>query len=300
MTKFFKSLPKHIKTAFLSIFRHLAMSLSAASAVTVTLVLFAAFLLIAGNIGQFTNNIADELRIHVQLNKDITKEEDLTKVQKEIEAITGVKKAVISNKDDELELMIQEKGEEFAMYRGESNPLYNAFFVSVKDANNIAAITDQISKLDSVRVAAYGGTSVSKMINILDSVRMGGLVFVLLLTALALFLISNSIKMTIYARNNEISIMRNVGAANWYIKVPFMIEGMLIGLIGAILPCLAAYFGYQYLYHMMNGQIVTSMFALLPVHPFALQVCGILVIAGMLVGLVGSFFSTTKYLRWKR
>lgn len=300
MISFFKSLPKHIKTAFLSIFRHLAMSLSASSAVTVTLILFAAFLLIAGNVGQFTDNIADDLSIHVQLNKNYTKDEDISKMKKELETISGVKKATFSDKDAELEFYIKEMGEEFAMYRGKENPLFPAYYVSVKDADRIKAITEEISKKDFVKEAVYGGTSVSDMVKLLDKVRTGGMIFVILLTALAIFLISNSIKMTIYARNNEISIMRNVGAANWYIKVPFMIEGMLIGLIGAIIPCLVAYFGYSYLYDMANGQIVTSMFALLPVHPFALQVCGALLLGGMGVGFIGSFFSTTKYLHWKR
>lgn len=300
MTKFLKSLPKHIKTAFLSIFRHFAMSLSASSAVTVTLILFAAFLIIAGNIGQFTNNIADDLQIHATLDKNKTKEADITKIQKNIEKVSGVKRVTLSDPDNELELYIKEMGEEFAMYRGENNPLTYAFFVAVDDANQIKPITDQIKKIDGVREAIYGGNSVSDLIKMLNSVRTGGVIFVVLLSALAIFLISNSIKMTIYARSNEIAIMRNVGAANWYIKVPFMIEGMMIGLFGSVIPCLIAYFGYSYLYDMANGQIVTSMFSLLKVNPFAFQICGILAVSGMVVGLVGSFFSTTKYLRWKR
>ena len=300
MINFFKSLPRHIKTAFLSIFRHTAMSLSASSAVTITLILFAAFMVIAGNIGTFTNNIANDLRIHVQLDAETNKDEDIAKVKKEIEAISGVKSAVVSTKDEELELWIKEKGEEFAIYRGDENPLHYAFFVSVKDADNIKNINEQIKALDHIQNTEYGGTSVSEMINMLNTVRTGGLVFVLLLSALAIFLISNAIKMTIYARNNEISIMRNVGAANWYIKVPFMIEGMLIGFIGSIIPCIAAYFGYSYLYKAAGGQIVASVFELLPVQPFAFQICGLLVVSGMLVGLVGSFFSTTRYLHFKR
>ena len=300
MISFFKALPRFIKTAFLSIFRHVAMSLSASSAVTITLVLFSAFLMIAGNVSLFTNSIEDDLRIHVVANKDITKESDIASVQKQLEDISGVKKVTLSDKDAELELMIQEKGKEFEMYRGKDNPLCNAYFVSVKDANQIQSISEQIKKLPAVKEAVYGGSSVSQMISVLNTIRSGGLIFVVLLTLLAVFLISNSIKMTIYARNTEISIMRNVGAANWYIKVPFMIEGMLIGFIGAIIPCILTYFGYQYLYELLNGQIVTSMFTLEPIIPFALEICGILVLSGMLVGLVGSFFSTTKYLHWKR
>lgn len=300
MISFFKVLPKFIKTAFLSIFRHMAMSLSASSAVTITLILFSAFLLIAGNVSLFTNSIEDDLRIHVVANKNITSDQQINDVKEQLESISGVKTVVISKKDNELEMMIKEKGKEFEMYRGKENPLNNGYFVTVNNANQISAITTQIKQMSSIKDAVYGGNSVSKMISILNTVRSGGLIFVALLTLLAVFLISNTIKMTIYARNTEISIMRNVGAANWYIKVPFMIEGMIIGFVGAIIPCFITYFGYYYMYHLLNGQIVTSMFTLQPIIPFALQVCGLLVGSGMLVGLIGSFFSTTKYLHWKR
>lgn len=300
MISFFKALPKFIKTAFLSIFRHVAMSLSASSAVTITLILFSAFLIIAGNVSLFTNSIEDDLRIHVVATNKIQSDKQIADVKKELEAISGVKKVTVSTKENEIEMMIKEKGEEFAMYRGKENPLNNAYFVSVKDANQIEAISSKINKMKSIKEAVYGGNSVSKMISILNTIRSGGLVFVALLTLLAVFLIANSIKMTIYARNTEISIMRNVGAANWYIKVPFMIEGMMIGFIGSILPCIFTYFGYSYLYNILNGQIVTNMFSLQKVMPFTLQICGALIGSGMLVGLLGSFFSTTKYLHWKR
>lgn len=300
MISFIKALPKHIRAAFRSIVRHMAMSLSAASAVTVTLILFSAFLLIAGNISLFTDNIESDLRIHVILNEEVTEDADIESVKTSIENVSGVHNVVFSDKDNELELMIKERGEDLAMYRGEKNPLSHAFFVSVTEANQIQTISEEIKALDYVDKTAFGGSSVSKMISILNSVRSGGLIFVLLLTGLALFLISNTIKMTIYARNKEISIMRNVGAANWYIKVPFMIEGMIIGLLGAIIPCVITYFGYQYLYTTLNGQIVTAAFTMQPVYPFIIWVCASLFAFGMAVGLVGSFFSTTKYLRWKR
>ncbi|WP_115715807.1 permease-like cell division protein FtsX [Amedibacterium intestinale] len=300
MISFFRALPKHIKTAFLSIFRHLAMSLSAISAVTVTLVLFAVFLIIAGNVSLFANNIENDVSIHVVLKENIEKQKDIEQAEQEIKQINGVRRVKFSDKDAELELMIKERGEELEMYRGKENPLSNAFFVYVNNADNVEKVTEEIKKLDFVSDAVYGGSSVKQMVQIINMVRTGGSIGVLLLTLLALFLISNTIKMTIYARNTEISIMRNVGAANWYIKVPFMLEGMIIGLLGSILPCLFVYFGYPYLYEVMGGQLVTSMFSLKEAVPFVAQVCGDLTLFGMLVGLIGSFFSTGKYLRWKR
>lgn len=299
MISFLKSIPKHCKSAAMSIIRHLAMSLSASSAVTITLILFSAFLIVAGNVSQFTNSIENDLRVHVVLEDGVTKKQALSETKGRLEDIPGVKKAEFSSKKQELDLMIQENGKEFEMYIND-NPLSNAFFVSVKNADNIASITSKIKAVEHVKSAVYGGTSVSKMISVLNTIRTGGLVFVVLLCFLAVFLISNTIKMTIYARNTEISIMRFVGASNTYIKVPFMIEGMLIGFVGAILPCIATFFGYRYLYNMANGQLLSNMFELEPVMPFALQLCGILLVAGMSVGIIGSFFSTTRYLKWKR
>lgn len=300
MIDFFKGLPAHFKTAWLSIVRHFAMSLSASSAVMITLILFSAFLIVAGNVSLFTDSIENDIRIHAVLDKKITKKDDINRVKNDIEALDNIKKIIFSDAKNELEMMIKEKGKEFSIYRGKENPLSHAFFISIKNSDNLKATTAQISAIPGVKEAVYGGTSVSKMIAVLNSIRSGGFIFVILLTLLAIFLISNSIKMTIYARNSEIAIMRTVGASNTYIKIPFMIEGMLIGFMGSIIPCILTYFGYQYLYHSINGQIVSALFSLEEVLPFALIICGVLIISGMLVGIFGSFISTSRYLRWKR
>ena len=196
-------------------------------------------------------------------NIDVYKRQaDIQSIEKEIQSIDGVKQVRYSTPEEELELYIEEQGEEFAMFRGEENPLTGAFFITVKKADQIASITKQVQQVAGIRQAVYGGTSVSDMINMLNTVRFGGMIFIVLLALLALFLISNSIKMTIYARNREISIMRNVGATNGYIKVPFMLEGMIIGFIGSLIPCLITYFGYRYLFDVMGGQIFSNMFSL--------------------------------------
>lgn len=300
MIQFFKSIPFHIKSAVKNLVRHLVMTLSASSAVMVTLILLAAFLMIAGNVNGFTNHIEDDIRIHVVLREDIVNEEQIASAKHEIEMIEGVKEAELSDKDNELKLWIAEKGEIFSIYEGKDNPLHNAFFVSVNNSDQIASINDRIEALDVVDAAMYGGNSISQLISMLNTVRTGIIVFVVLLGFLAIFLISNTIKMGIYARTNEIAIMHNVGATNAFIKTPFMIEGMVIGLLGSILPCILAYFGYVYLYDAMGGQLFSNVFAFQPISPFIFQIMGILIITGMLVGIIGSFLSTSKYLRWKR
>lgn len=300
MIKYFKSIPFHIKSACKSLIRHFVMTLSASSAVMVTLILLAAFLLIAGNVSGFADHIEDDIRIHAVLSKEVESQEQIEEAKQAIMAIQGVKATEFSDKENELRLWVAEKGEIFSIYEGEDNPLHHAFFVSVENPDQIASINEAINELDVVDNSMYGGNSIASLVQMLNTIRSGIVAFVALLGALAIFLISNTIKMAIYSRADEIAIMRNVGATNLFIKTPFMIEGMIMGLLGSILPCILTYFGYEYLYNFMGGQLFSAIFALQPISPFIFQIMGILMIGGILVGLLGSFISTTRYLHWKR
>ena len=293
-------IPYHLRQAARSFVRHLAMSLSAATAVSVTLTLLALFLVLAGNVSLFAGNIESGLQIHVVLNAGVDSEEEIREAGETLKGIDNVAVATLSDKDEELELMIREKGEAFAMYRGEENPLSNAFFITVEDPDRIEETTQTITELSFVSDAVYGGTSESSLISLLNTVRQGGMIFVILLFLLTGYLISNTIKTTIYARSEEIAIMRNVGASNHFIKVPFMMEGVLIGLVGAIIPCILTVVGYAWFYDMIGGRLFTDLFSLQPVWPFTLFICLGLIAAGVVIGMLGSFLSTTRYLRWKR
>ena len=117
---------------------------------------------------------------------------------------------------------------------------------------------------------------------------------------LALLFIQNTIRMTIQARNTEIAIMRSVGASNWYIRGPFILEGMYIGVLGSIIPIVLISCGYYALYQAFDGVLLSSMFVMKPMWPFIFGVCLILLLGGILVGMAGSFLAVGKYLRWKR
>ena len=300
MFKLIRSIPFHLKTAIVSIFRHFAMSFSAMSAVSVTLVMFGIMMVLAGTVQNFSKNIEEDVRIHVVLHESIASQKTLDGIEKKIKQVDHVSKIVFSSKEEELELMILERGEELAMYRGENNPLSHAFFVTVDNPHHLQEVNDLIGEINGVSATHYGGDAIAKMVDLLDDIRFWGYVFVGLLSILALFLISNAIKLTIYARRNEIAIMRHVGAENWFIKTPFMLEGVLIGVFGAILPSVLVWFGYRYLYQISNGRIITSLFTLLAPDPFTTQIVALMIFFGAVVGMLGSFFVTGKYLKWKR
>lgn len=299
MIKFLKSFPFHVKSAFQGLKRHMAMTISASSAVAVTLILMAIFLLLTGNINSFTRNIEADFKIHVTIDA-IKNDEEIKEMEKQIKAMPEIKTIEFSDKDDELEALIKEKGNLFDHYRGEANPMRNAFIIEVNQSDQIAPLQTKLAEMNGVVKAEYGGEAVGDMIAAFEALRNGGAIFVVALSFLAIFLISNTIKMTIYARNQEIAIMRNVGAANWFIKTPFIMEGMVIGLIGASIPALLTYFGYNALFNALGGYFLSTMFVMQPMNPFVYIICGTLLICGILVGAIGSFMAVSKYLRWKR
>lgn len=303
MFTWFRLIPRHIKTAFKSVFRHAALTFSSSSAVMVTLTLLMAFLMLAGNVANFTYNIEDSLKIHATI-KDTIVGEDIDQLREELLEIPHVKEITFSSKDKELDNYIGNMNESsrelYEIYKGEANPLLNAFIVEVDSASYLEFVNEQILEREEIKEANYGGSSAGMMIKTMDGIRTTGLLFVVALSILAIFLISNTIKSAIYSRNTEIAIMRNVGASNGFIRLPFMIEGMIIGVIGSIVPILIAIFGYEYLYESMNGMFLISMFQMQPINPFSYQVSLILLCTGVLVGWFGSALAVGKYLRWKR
>ena len=300
MIRFFRNLPFHMKSAGQGLVRHSSTAFSAISAVSMTLVLMSLFMLLTGNISSFTRNIESDFRIHVSIDA-VLEEEAIQSLQQEVEQLPGVKSVEFSDKDQELAKLKEENFEIFGMYEeGEANPMRNIFIIETNTPDDIEPLTDALNQMEGIKKAEYGGDGVTVMIQFFQALRNGGFIFVAALSLLALFLISNTIKMTIYARNNEIGIMRNVGATNWFIRIPFIMEGILIGLIGSLLPVLLTYFGYSYLYGILNGQFLSSMFVMMEVSPFATQICMVLTLCGVLVGMLGSFMAVSKYLRWKR
>jgi cell division transport system permease protein len=240
----------------------------------------------------------------VMIDYNYESAENIDRIGLAIKAIPGIDTVTFSSKDEEFQYYIdsftdEHEKEIFESYR-EDNPMHNAYYVKVSDGNNLEAVTSQIAQIEGVFDTNYGGNSSVMLVDALNSVRAGGLVIVIALSLLAIFLIQNTIKVTILARANEIAIMRSVGAKNGFIRAPFVVEGMIIGALGAIIPIFVTIFGYIYLYSKLNGVLISSMFVLISPHPFVLEVSLLLLGVGMLVGLIGSFLSVTKYLRWKR
>lgn len=308
-----RSLSFHFKSAIKNLFRHFGMTLLSLTGITIILTLIATFVVSSVNIGAITNGITKNIKIQALVDPVVTAEEIKT-LQSAIQSIDGVESVVHKTKHEELESFIKNtttgnQESAFAQYRGAENPLKDAFYVTLKNQDSLIGSTDQtqkqrlqeirqkISEIKGITNVFYGGASVEKLIVLLSNIKIIGYVITAILGVLSIFLIQNTIKSTIYARQTEIAIMRNVGASNGFIKVPFMIEGIIIGLIGSIIPSVIVILGYPSLYKIVNAVKIVKM---IEVQPFVYQVALILAGIGMVIGLFGAFLSTTKYLRFKR
>ena len=301
MKKRMQNLLAHLADAWRNLIRHISLTVSSVIAVTVTLLIVGVLVVIAGNISDFTDNIESDFQIQATISPRFSEDKEIAELQAQIEQLDHVESCTFSSKEDELQELIAENGEMFRYYEGEDrNPLYDVFRIELDDNRQIDAVSEALNQMDGIVEATYGGDEITVMVSVFEALRSGGAVFVVFLAILALLFIQNTIRMTIQARNTEIAIMRSVGASNWYIRGPFILEGMYIGVLGSIIPIVLISCGYYALYQAFDGVLLSSMFVMKPMWPFIFGVCLILLLGGILVGMAGSFLAVGKYLRWKR
>ena len=179
----------------------------------------------------------------------------------------------------------------------EDNPLKDTFQVKVEEIESIGDTAAKIKAIDGVDSVNYGETMVNRFLDAFRVINKGTMFAVVALIIVTVFLIINTIKLTIFSRKREISIMRLVGASNFTIKMPFVIEGMVLGLIGSIIPILVIIYGYFAGYKHFNGQLYSPLIKLVEPEPFIYQLSGLVLVIGVVVGMIGSYRAVRKYLK---
>jgi cell division transport system permease protein len=182
-------------------------------------------------------------------------------------------------------------------WEDDESPLKDTYQVKVKDVTKIGKTADQIKQINNVSVVRYGEGMVEKLVSAFDSIQKVTYGIVIALIIVTIFLIVNTIKLTISARKREISIMRLVGASNFTIKTPFIVEGMILGALGSVVPILITLFGYTAFYTHFNGYLFSQLIQLIKPEPFIYSTSLIILIIGIIVGTVGSASAVKKYLK---
>ena len=175
--------------------------------------------------------------------------------------------------------------------------MLDSFQIKVTDINQIEEVAKQVQQIENVNDVKYGEGMVDQLVSVFDVVKRISYGVVIALVIVTAFLISNTIKITIFSRKREIEIMRLVGASNINIKIPFIFEGLFLGLLGSIIPILVTIIGYDALYSFYNGQIVSPFIQLIVPLPFTYFVSLVLMAIGILVGMFGSWRAVRKYLK---
>lgn len=297
----FRRFFRHIKEGFIGVKRHFAMAVSSASAVTITLLLVGFFAAFAINMAYLTQEIEQSISLVCLIDYDVTDSSRIASMKGEIEKMESVDRVVYRTKDEEFDFYNQEYPEmaEFSELYREDNPFHDTFIVYMADGSNMSVVKDKITKMNGISSVQDGGSETYTLIHILHTTRNAGAILILALVVLAIYLIYNTIKITIATRKDEIWIMRNVGARNGYIRAPFLVEGIIIGIFGSILPVGVIIYAYYWLYQATGG-VLAGVITLVPVYPFILYLGGALLVIGILVGFIGSYISVCKYLRLTR
>jgi cell division transport system permease protein len=286
---------RHLRESFKSLGRNGWMMFASASAVTITLLLVGVFFVIMMNMNKIASDIENdvEVRVHIDLT---AKAQDQEALKQKIENLSQVESVKFSSKEEELQSLIKTMGKDMELFE-QKNPLYDVFIVKTKKPTDTPSVAKQIEKFDHVESAKYGEGKVEKLFNVLKISRNVGLVLVIGLLFTAMFLISNTIKITIFARRKEIEIMKLVGATNWFIRWPFLMEGLWLGVIGSILPILIISVGYYYLHTFLAPRLQSQLIQILDFSPFVFEVTGVLLLMGVLIGIWGSTMSIRRFLK---
>mgnify|MGYP004663313361 FL=1 len=297
--QYIRILGRNIRDAFKGVFRNLSLSMASILCTTITLIVVAISIILTYNVNNFTKLIESDMSIVVFLKKDASND-DINNVKNKINDIDGVASCIFKSKEDVLKEMMNADSALASILEGRkdsNNPLSSTYIVKVKDLNKIDDIASKIEVYDEVEFVQYGKDAIRDLVNIFNTIRKGSIIIVCALILVTAFLISNTIKIAIIARRKEIEIMRLVGASNLNIKIPFIFEGLIIGLIGSIVPIFITLYGYSSVYDKLNGQLFSSILKLVNPMPFVYYTALILLGVGALVGMIGSYRASRKYLK---
>ena len=290
---------RNIRDAFKGVFRNFSLSFASISCITITLIVVTISIILSDNVDNFTNLVERDVTIVAFIDNEAD-DSKIEEIREEISSLNNIEEYEFRSKE-EITNEMRDSSDVFDSIMGnwtdDENPIQNTFQVKVTDINKIDNVAKKKKKIDGITLVKYGEGIVEQLISTFEFIHkicIGAVIALILVTA---FLISNTIKITISSRQREIGIMRLIGASNLNIRIPFIIEGLLLGLLGSIIPVALTIYGYNSLYHHFNGQLFSPFIKLIEPVPFVYYTSLILVGIGILVGMFGSWRAVRKHLK---
>jgi len=285
-----------IREVLISLRRNNWMSFASVGTVAVSLFVLGVFMLLVLNMNRLASTLESQVQISVYFQDDI-KDSVRDKVEEDILEMQGIESVKYVSKDEAMERLKERLGDQKYLLDAleEKNPLPDSLEVTVKMPEMVETAANAIVKMDGVEEAKYGQDVVEHLFDITRLMRIFGLALMVLLAGATLFIISNTIRLTVFARRKEIAIMKYVGATDWFIRWPFLLEGMVLGFIGGIIAALAL----RSFYAAMAAKIYSTLtfFPLMPQYPFMNYVSVAIIVSGMVIGTIGSTISLKRFLK---
>lgn len=290
---------RNIRDSFKGVFRNFSLSIASISCIAITLIVVSISIILSDNVNNFATLVEEDVTIVTFLSNDISSER-VSEINAEINKLDNIANVSYESKieiADEMKSSSDVFKNLMEDWTEDENPLQSTYLVKVKDIEKIGETANQIKNIEGVSVVKYGEGMVEQLVTVFDMVRKISIVIVAALVVVTAFLITNTIKITIFSRKREIEIMRLVGASNLNIKIPFIFEGLLLGMLGSIVPICLTIYGYIALYDHFNGQLFSPFIQLMKPQPFVYFVSLILLAIGVVVGMFGSLNAVRKHLK---
>ena len=286
-----------------SLWKNRLMSLASIGVLVVCLILVGAAGLFSANVNSMMKYVQSQNEALVLANNDATQTQ-LDEIEKEIKKLENVDTVTFVSKDQALEEQKEKYGEyadALDTMKGDKNPLSDSFTVTFKDLSQIEGTIAQLEKINNVKKVSVMMDVANNMAVIGRVLYIGGIVIVVILIAVAMVIISNTVKMTIFNRRKEISIMKYVGATDQFIRFPFVVEGAVLGLVSSVIAYVALLIGYNALVSTLptdDGSILSTLANnLIPFSHFWFPLMLFFIVAGLSVGVFGSSVFVRKHLK---
>ncbi len=265
-----------------------------------TMLIFGLFFLVGQNVNHIMREVEAEQGMQVFMYKEAT-EEQIQKLQEEINNLTDVAKVTFISREEAINSQLKRFGDNaklLEVYTGEKNPLGVSFLVNVTELEKAEDVKTQIENLENVKEITIRTNTIQTLINFANGIKIISAIILVLLVIISIFIIANTIKLTVHARRKEITIMRYVGATNGFIRWPFIVEGVIIGVVAALISILLLGIGYNAVIQKIATSSITNTISLslLSFSNVFTLVIVVYLILGIGIGTIGSIISMRKYL----
>lgn len=285
-----------IKEVYTSFKRNIWMTLASIFTVVLSLFILGFFSIVILNLNKMADTLESQVQISVYLKDDLSQEE-IDETKETLSKIEGLQDIKFTTREEAMENFKERLGDQqFLLYAlDDTNPLPDSFSLTVTSPQQVKTIADTVVALNSVESASYSQDIINHLFNLTHLIRLIGVALIILLTGAAIFIISNTIRLTVFARRKEIAIMKYVGATDWFIRWPFLLEGICLGFIGGGLATIFLYI----VYNQVTQEIYEAMafFPLIPQHPFINYISLAILVAGIIIGALGSTISLKRFLK---